>query len=143
MKRIMTTLIITAIIAVFIALSLNGCSLLNGNTIEVKFTLKNSTDYEIESIEYFKPPRWGSSNPNTDILNSKDETLKPGEEREFSIWLYRDQLSSGGMLLRVAGMEDTFMDNSDNDISFEGAKGFEITCDDNIDINFKFTVVGE
>ena len=133
MKRILAILVI---ITAFV-LSFNSCTLLSGETIEVKFTLKNSTGYEIESIDYFKPPRFGSSNPNTPVLSPGNGTLKPGEEREFSIWLYKDQLSSGGMFLKIVDMEDTFSDEAE--ISLDGVKGFEITCDD--DMNFSFTAI--
>ena len=118
---------------------LNGCTLLSGDTLKVTFTLNNSTEYEIGSIWYFAPPRFGSSSPNHDILTAEDKPLKPGEEREFTIYLYKDQIEySGGIYLAVPGIEDEF---NAGGISFEKAKNIIITCDDNM--NFTVTAVND
>ena len=122
--------------AILTAFLFTGCTLLNGDMIEVAFTLKNATDYEIEMIFYDSPPKYGSSSPHHYIIENDGESLKPGEEREFSIKLYKDQLESGNMNLSIPGMEDYSYANT---VSLEDVKGFEITCGD--DMKFAFTAI--
>ena len=96
-------------LALLLTLALSGCifTLFSGDTIPITFTIENSTEFEITQIWLNSPPKFGSSSPIHDILESDSESMRPGEVREFTIKLLRDQIESGGLIyIKFAGTDD-------------------------------------
>jgi hypothetical protein len=136
MKKIISTfIIITAI-----ALSLSGCSDGRGSLVETTLTLRNASDYEIESFGF---QFWGSTqikrvNPMEQPVNDDgyfvdDLSIKPGEEREFTFNIGTNELPEPwGVNMSIAGVESLCYSSS-HTITFDGVKGYEITLDDSPD----------
>ena len=129
--------IITAtLISVIMALSISGCL---GETTPVTVVLKNTTEYELEQIIFQIPPTRGSYSPMNDLLTSEDESLKPNEEREFVIYMFKSDFGNEGWaLVFVEGNEYV---SGIFTVEGNGTNRFDINCDD--EMNFTLTAIRE
>ena len=126
MKRM--ALILVFIILATATLLLGGCNrdAINGNIIDVTITMRNLTEYEFEAIWFDSPPRVGATSPIHEFLTEADEVLGPGEERELSIYIFENSISSGHMRAKAVGIEEP---SAYYRISLEGVRYIDITSD--------------
>jgi hypothetical protein len=150
MKKIVTVL--AGVMA--IVLLLGGCMFSGGrgSRVETPLTLRNSTDYEIESFAF---QFMGSleikritpmEQPVKEDGTFDDTSLKSGEEREFTFNIGTNELpEKWGVNMSIAGVEKLCY--SKGLITFDGVKGYEITLDDSPDENgnpqFLFTAMDD
>jgi hypothetical protein len=148
-KTISAFLIITAM-----ALMLGGCMFSDGrgSIVKTPLTLRNATDYEIESfglifmgstqIKRVNPMEY----PYNDDGTQANTSLEPGEEREFTFSIGTNELTEPwGVNMNIAGAED--LGYSNGTITFDDVKGYEITLDDTPDeegnLRFLFTAFSD
>ncbi|MDR3085404.1 MAG: hypothetical protein LBU47_03720 [Christensenellaceae bacterium] len=135
MKKIVTALVILTAMA----FALGGCMLSDdsGSIIRTQLTLRNATDYEIESFglqfmgsaRRVNPMEYPYSDDGTQV---DDLSLKPGEERSFMFSIGTNELPEPwGVNMNIAGEESLCY--SSGTITFDGVKGYEITLDDSPD----------
>ena len=123
MKRLVSALFIL----MAAVLLLGGCrDAITGKIINVTVTIRNSTGYEFEAIWFDSPPRVGATSPIHEFLTDADETLGPGEERELSISIFENSISSGHMRAKAVGIEEP---SAYYNISLEGVRYIDITTD--------------
>jgi hypothetical protein len=146
-KRIASALIVI----MAISLLLNGCGLSEdrGSLVKTPLTLRNSTDYEIESFGFQFMGSTKRVNPMEQPVNDDgsfvdDLSLNPGEEREFSFSIGTNEVSEPWSVnMSIAGVENLCYSNGT--ITFDGVKGYEITLDDSLDEDgnpqFRFTAL--
>jgi hypothetical protein len=135
-KRIASAPVIITIMS--IALFLGGCAqeANRGSLVKTALTLRNSTDYEIESfgLQFMGSARIKRINPMDQPVNydgsfADDLTLKPGEEVSFVFSVGTNELPEPwGVNMNIAGVESLCC--SSGTITFDGVKRYEITLDD-------------
>jgi hypothetical protein len=121
-----------------IVLMLSGCMLSRnrGSLVETPLTLRNSSDYEIESFsfQFMWDTRIKRITPMESLIKDDgsledDTSLKPGEEREFTFRFGTNELSEAwGVNMGIVGVESLCYSNGI--ITLDGVKGYEITLDD-------------
>lgn len=123
-----------------IVLLLGGCMLSGGrgSVAQTPLTLRNSTDYEIESfgLQFMGSTAIKRVNPMEQPVKKDgsfdDTSLKPGEEREFTFNIGANELpEKWGVNMNIAGVESLCY--SKGTITFDGVKGYEITLADSLD----------
>ena len=138
MKKTMKRISIILIVLLF-TFSLTACPLFRGELMEVTVVLINSTDYELEQVIFQIPQTAGSYSPMYDLVTSDTESLKPGEEREFTIRMYENDFGNQGMAIIYIKDDETRYTYGIITVNGEKQNIFNITCDN--EMNFILTVM--
>ena len=128
MKRILVAIFVLAMVGILLV----GCL---SDPTGVTVVVKNSTEYDLETIIFEIPQNRGTYSPMHDVVASDDAPLKPGEEREVTIWAYESDLGNTNTsypIIFIAGDSETRHGRENGIVLNRGVNSFEITCDNNM-----------